>query len=81
MLLATLLAIEVTPVTQAQHKVDVVKLRDEIAQAKVELNAENARLATEQAALEAESERIQAENFRLNLGSKCFQCSFSDEAP
>ena len=45
--LATLLAAEVTPATQAQHKVDVAKLRDEIAQAKEELNAENARMVTE----------------------------------
>jgi hypothetical protein len=45
--LATLLEVEVTPETQAQHKVDVAKLRDEIAQARVELNAKNARMATE----------------------------------
>ena len=65
--LAALLAAEVTPENQAQHKVDVAKLRDEIAQAKEELNAENARMATEQATLDAESQWIQAENFRLNL--------------
>ena len=44
--LATLLAAEVTPTTQAHHKVDVAKLRDEIAEAKEELNAQNARMAT-----------------------------------
>ena len=65
--LATLLAAEVTPETQAQHKVDVAKLQDEIAQAKEECNAENARMATLRAALDAASQRIQAENFRLSL--------------
>ena len=45
--LATLQTIEVTPANQAQHKVDVAKLRDEIAQAKEVLNDENARTAIE----------------------------------
>jgi hypothetical protein len=65
--LATLLAAEVTPENQAQHKVDVAKLRDEIAQAKEEFNAENTRMATKRAALDAASQRIQAENFWLSL--------------
>ena len=46
---------------------DGAKLRDEIAQAKEELNAENARMATERATLDAESQRFQAETFRLSL--------------
>ena len=65
--LATLMAAEITPVTQAQHNVEVAELRGEIAQAREELNAENVRMAMEQAALEAEAQRIQAEAFRLNL--------------
>ena len=44
--LATLMGVEVTSDNQEQHKVDVAKLRDEIAQAKEELAAENARMAT-----------------------------------
>ena len=65
--LATLLVAEVTPATQAQHKVEVVKLRDEIAQAKEELNTENATMAIDRATLEAESQWIQEEAFWLNL--------------
>ena len=61
--LATLLMVEVTPTNQAQHNMDVAKLRDEIAQAKEDLNVENAKMATERAALEMESQQIQAENF------------------
>ena len=45
--LATLMEVVVTPDNQEQHKVDVAKLRDEIAQAKVELAAENARMIVE----------------------------------
>ena len=45
--LATLLAAEVTPENQTQHNVNVAKLRDEIAKAKEDLNAENTRMATE----------------------------------
>ena len=65
--LATLMGVEVTPETQAHHKVDVAKLRDEIAQAKVERNAENTRMATKRAALDAQSQRIQVEAFRPSL--------------
>ena len=65
--LATLMRAEVTPDTQEQHKVDVAKLRDEIAQAKEELAAENIRMATERATLDAQAQRIQAELFRLTL--------------
>ena len=56
MALATLMGAEVTPETQEQHKVDVAKLRDEIAQAKEELAAENARMATKRAALDAQAQ-------------------------
>ena len=36
---STLLNVEVALANQAQHKVDIAKLRDEIAQAKEQLNA------------------------------------------
>nr|XP_045087549.1 branchpoint-bridging protein-like [Aegilops tauschii subsp. strangulata] len=65
--LATLMGVEVTPDNQEQHKVDVAKLQDEIAQAKEELMAENARMATERAALDTPAQRIQADSFRLTL--------------
>ena len=65
--LAMLLTTKVTPANQTQHNLVVAKLRDEIAQAKEYLNAENTRMATERAALEREVERLQEENFRLSL--------------
>ena len=37
--LTTLLTVEVNPTNQVQHNAEVAKLRDEIAQAKEELNA------------------------------------------
>ena len=45
--LATLVTLELTLANQAQHNMDVAKLHDEVAQAKEDLNAENARMATE----------------------------------
>ena len=65
--LATLMEVEVTPDNQEQHKVDVAKLRDEIAQAKEELEAENVRMAAERAALDVQAQRIQADSYRLTL--------------
>ena len=53
--LTTLLTVEVTPLNQAQHNVDMAKLHDEIDQAKEDLNAENTRMAMERAALEREA--------------------------
>ena len=44
---------DVNPANHAQHNAEVAKLRDEIAQAKEELNAENVRMATERASLDA----------------------------
>ena len=75
--LATLLAAKVTSATQAQHKVDVAKLHDEIARAKEDLNAENARMATERALMDAESQRIRAEAFRLSLDQNVSNVVFS----
>ena len=42
-------------------------MRDEIAQAKEELNVENTRMAEERAALDAQAQRIQSESYRLML--------------
>ena len=53
--LTTLLTVEVNPTNQVQHNAEVAKLRDEIAQDKEELNAENVRMATERAALDAQA--------------------------
>ena len=65
--LTTLLTLEVNPANQVQHNAEVAKLRDEIAQAKEELNAENIGMATERAALDAQAQRIQSESFRLTM--------------
>ena len=61
------MGVEVTPDNQEQHKVDVAKLRDEIAQAKEKLAAENIRMVAERVALDAQAQRFQAESFRLTL--------------
>ena len=65
--LTTLLTLEVNPANQVQHNAEVAKLRDEIAQAKEGLNAENVGMATEWAALDAQAHRIQSEAFRLTM--------------
>ena len=53
--LATLMAAEVDVAAEDQHNVEIVKVKDQIAQAKVDLAAENARMATERAELEAQA--------------------------
>ena len=63
--LATLMGVEVTADNQEQHKVDVAKWHDEIAQAKVELAAENTRMAAKRVVLNAQAQRIQADSYRL----------------
>ena len=65
--LKTLLTTVVNPTEQDQHNAAVARLRDEIAQAKEELNAEGTKMAEERAALDAQSQRIQAESYRLML--------------
>ena len=42
-------------------------MRDEIAQAKEELNAENTRMAIERAVLQREAKRLQGESLHLSL--------------
>ena len=63
--LATQMGVEVTADNQEQHKVEVAKLCDEIAQAKADLVAESARMAAERAFLNAQVERIQADSSQL----------------
>ena len=65
--LTVLLTAVVNPTDQDQHNAVVTKLRDEIALAKEELNAESARMAEERTALDAQSQRIQAESYGLML--------------
>ena len=57
----------VNPPDQDQHNAAITKLRDEIAQAKEELSAENARMAEERTALDAQAQRIQSQSYRLML--------------
>ncbi len=65
--LTTLLTAEVNPTNQDQHNAEVEKLRDQIAQAKEDLAAEDTRMAEERAALDAQSQPIQVQNYRLML--------------
>ena len=65
--LATLMGVEVTPDNQEHHKVELAKLRDDIAQAKQDLGAENAGMAVKRAVLHAQAQQIQADSFRLTL--------------
>ena len=51
--LTTLLTATVNPADQAGHDAEVARLREEIAQAKENLAAEDTRLDTERAALDA----------------------------
>ena len=78
--LTTLLAAEVNPMNQAQHNVEVTNLRDEIAQAKEELNAANTRMATEGATLQREAEWLQAESLRLSLDMDASNVVFQQKA-
>jgi len=56
--LATLMAAEVDAAAQDQHNTEIAKVKDQIAQAKADLAAENARVAIEWAELEAQAYRI-----------------------
>ena len=56
--LATLLAAEVNPVKQDQHNAEVAKVKDQIAQAKADLAAEDTRMAAERAELDAQAYRL-----------------------
>ena len=56
--LATLMAVEVDAAARDQHNAEIAKVKDQIAQAKAGLAAENARMAMERAELEAQAYRI-----------------------
>ena len=56
--LTTLLAVEVNQGNQVQHNTEVEKLREEIARAKKDPVAENARMTVERAVLDAQAQRI-----------------------
>ena len=62
-----MLTTAVTLATQDHHNTKVPKLRDQITQAKEDLEAEETRMVEERAALDARSQRIIAENYRLML--------------
>ena len=52
------MAAEVDVVARDQHNAEIVKVKDQIAQAKADLATENARMAIERAELEAQAYRI-----------------------
>ena len=56
--LATLLAAEVNAANQDRHNGEVAKVKDQIAQAKADLAAENTRMAAERAELDAQVYRL-----------------------
>ena len=56
--LATLMAAEVDAAARDQHNMEIAKVKDQIAQAKVDLAAKNYRMATERAELGAQAYRI-----------------------
>lgn len=58
---------EVNPDNQDEHNAEVRKLRDQIAQAKEDMAAEETRMAEERAALDAQAQRVHAESYRLML--------------
>ena len=55
--LAALLA-EVNPANQDEHNAEIVKVKDQITQAKVDLAAEDTRMVAERAELEAQAYRL-----------------------
>ena len=61
--MTALLTAMVNPTDQAQHDAEVARLREEVAQAKVNLAAEDVRMATERATLDARAQQIQSEAF------------------
>ena len=56
--LTTLLTATVIPANKDEHDAEVARVREEIAQAKEALAAEDTRLATERAALDARAQRL-----------------------
>ena len=56
--LATLMAAEVDAAARDEQNAKIAKVKDQIAQAKIDLAAENTRMATEWAELEAQAYRL-----------------------
>ena len=56
--MATLLAAEVNLANQDEHNAEVAKVKDQIAQAKADLAAEDTRMAAEQGELDAQAYRL-----------------------
>src|SRR4051812_44632230 len=56
--LTTLLTATVVPANQSEHEAEVARVREEIAQAKETLAAEDTRLATERAVLEVRAQQL-----------------------
>jgi len=65
--LTALLTATVIPTNKDEHDVEVARVREEIAQAKEALAAEDTRLATEWAALDARAQRLQLEAYQLTM--------------
>ena len=61
--LRALLTATVIPANKDEHDVEVARVREEIAQAKEALAAEDTRLAIERAALDARAKQLQSEDF------------------
>ena len=56
--LAALSTAKVSPANQARHNAEIAKLRDEVAQAKEDLAAEDTRMMVEWAVLDAQAQHI-----------------------
>ena len=56
--MAALLAAEVNPANQDEHNAEIAQVKDQIAQAKADLAAEDTRMATERAELDAQAYRL-----------------------
>ena len=65
--LTTLLTATVIPANKDEHDAEVARVREEIAQAKEALTAEDTRLAMERAALDARAQRLQSEAYQLTM--------------
>ena len=63
--LAALMA-EVNPANQDEHNAEIVKVKDQITQAKADLAAEDTRMAAERAALDAQAYRLMLDQSASN---------------
>ena len=63
--LAALLA-EVNPANQDEHNAEIVKVKDQITQAKADLAAEDTRMAAERAELDAQAYRLMLDQSASN---------------